>query len=133
MKIAAVDEFGAVISDFSKERIYYQRSLILKPPTLLRPASRTTLLSFDPQQVNPLLFSWMKVPEVGEYEIQIARDPLFEKIIFTAKTMTNRLIFKGILSESETYWRIRSLFEANVSNWSETSSFQVQGPEAEGI
>ncbi|MBK8203347.1 MAG: hypothetical protein IPK68_13815 [Bdellovibrionales bacterium] len=133
VKIAAVDEFGTVISDFSKERIYYQRTLILKPPTLLRPASRTTLLSFDPQQVNPLLFSWMRLPEIGEYEIQIARDPLFEKIIFTTKTMTNRLIFKGILPESETYWRIRSLFEANVSNWSETSSFQVQGPEAEGI
>lgn len=133
VKIAAVDDFETIISDFSKERIYYQRSLILKPPTLLRPASRTILLSFDPKPVNPLLFSWMRVPEVGEYEIQIARDPLFEKIIFTTRTMTNRLIFKGILPENETYWRIRSLFEANVSNWSETNSFEIQGPEADGI
>ncbi|MBK7843173.1 MAG: hypothetical protein IPJ71_05670 [Bdellovibrionales bacterium] len=133
VKIAAVDESGTVISDFSTKRLYYRRSLLLKPPVLLRPAPGTILLSFDPQQATPLLFSWKKVPQVEEYEIQMARDPLFEKIIFTTKTMTNRLIFNGILSESETYWRIRSLFEANVSNWSETNSFQVQGSLSEGI
>ncbi|GBF49963.1 hypothetical protein LPTSP4_14840 [Leptospira ryugenii] len=71
-----------------------------------------------------LVFSWEKLPIKGKYQLLIAEDPDFKKVIKTSSTENHRLVIKEI-GDGTFYWKVallsnssESYLNSNVSNFS---------------
>lgn len=90
----------------------------LRPPTLKAPANGSTGL--------PIIvkMEWNLTPGGDKYEIQIAKDSLFNSMVFEGITDNNNSQTSEILEYFTTYWwRIRGLNDEGTSDWSEAWKF----------
>ncbi|MEI6091637.1 MAG: T9SS type A sorting domain-containing protein [bacterium] len=73
---------------------------------------------------------WHTIAEATHYQIQVAEDPNFDKIVFENENHTDTTIITDKLTGLKTYyWRVKAYTAKNVSSWSEVWDFRtVMGP-----
>ncbi|OFZ10942.1 MAG: hypothetical protein A2Z20_13015 [Bdellovibrionales bacterium RBG_16_40_8] len=127
VKVAAVDIKGQRLSDYVTKNLKLNAKLMLKAPEASLPADKITVIAFGKVKNDPILFSWRKNPEVSDYELEFSGDIQFKNILLTKKVKTNSYILKSKLPSRLVYWRVRSRYGNNVSEWSIPRSYEVQG------
>lgn len=69
-------------------------------------------------------FSWAPVAEATKYEFQLASDPAFGSIVYTAETVTTAAAVDSALADGIYYWRVRAIEPAE-SEWSPVATINV--------
>ena len=119
-KVRSVNSGGE--SDWSQTWSFTTQTVPPLAVKLISPANNATDVDFAAK------FIWKGIPNIINYQIEIAKDKDFLNIIFSNNeildtTFTNQSnIFeaKGIY-----FWRVRAKNESGVGTWSEVWSFQV--------
>lgn len=111
-------EAGGLKGPWSEVRSF--RVTKVMPPVLTSPS--------DGAIVAPdVTLDWMNVPGAIKYKLQVAKDPLFTRLIVSEATTE---LYKDLtdLPERNFYWRVKAIdAEGNRSPWSEVWMFTV-GP-----
>lgn len=90
----------------------------LRPPVLKAPANGSTGLPIV------VKMEWNLTPGGEKYEIQLAKDSLFNIMVFEGITDNNNNQTSEILEYLTTYWwRVRGLNDEGTSDWSEAWKF----------
>jgi len=85
----------------------------LRPPVLKSPPDNSTGMP------TVVLLEWFETEGGTKYEVQLARDSLFNDMVFEGLTETNTSQHTKILEYNKTYWwRIRGLNDDGQSDWS---------------
>ena len=82
---------------------------------------------------DSLNFSWDKVDGATAYEMQISKDPSFERVLYDYQNITDTTtaIKDSLDSGSTFYWRTRGTTTAKLGPWSGISEFRVIGTNLE--
>ncbi len=126
VKVFAVDQAGASISQAAQQEFSYKRDLVLKKPKAVLPDDNTTVMALNKNQMPPLLFAWQKNKFAENYELQFSADPTFSNILFQKNLVANRFLLQERILEKQIYWRVRSRFQSYTSDWSEVRSFDLK-------
>ena len=107
-------------------------SIVSQPPQALAALAAPSNLSPSgvSQSGSPVL-QWSRVGKAVKYEVQLATDPGFATLKYSATTTNHRATPTMTLPQQELFWRVRSINASNVkSNWAETSytASEVSGP-----
>jgi hypothetical protein len=92
-------------------------SSIAGSSSLLQPLNNTTSVEI------PVNLKWLANPNAQEYEIQIATDSNFNKIIDDATVLQNNYTSKLLVNNSNYFWRVRAKNICNVGEFSDSYSF----------
>ena len=99
----------------------------MRGPLPAMPADNTTIVAFDKEKVDPLLFTWKAQAANAEaYELQFASDPEFKSVLSTKKVNSDKFILKERFESQKVYWRVRAVAGDNQSNWSAVRSYEIQ-------
>ena len=107
-------------------------SFVAQPPQALAALAAPSNLSPSgvSQSGSPVL-QWSRVGKAVKYEVQLATDPGFTALKYSATTTNHRATPTMTLPQQELFWRVRSVNASNVkSNWAETSytASEIAGP-----
>ncbi len=107
-------------------------SFVAQPPQALAALAAPSNLSPSgvSQSGSPVL-QWSRVGKAVKYEVQLATDPGFTTLKYSATTTNHRATPTMTLPQQELFWRVRSVNASNVkSNWAETSytASEIAGP-----
>lgn len=95
-------------------------STMLNAPELISPANNSTGISSKP------IYLWRSVPNTKVYEIQVATDNLFTKLVFNADSLKDSSIISTDLLQDKTYyWHVRAKNDNSTSPWSVTWTFKT--------
>ncbi len=72
-----------------------------------------------------LLLTWQRNRFAGEYDLDVASDPSFERIFRRQKVKENFIVFLQYPPNGTYYWRVRSLAREIKSPYSQTFSFKL--------
>jgi hypothetical protein len=76
---------------------------------------------------GPVDFTWMTSDCPGNYDLQIATDPLFTKIIINESRLTNpNYTFGEALANTQYFWRCRATADTFTGTWSQSNSFTTK-------
>jgi hypothetical protein len=97
----------------------------LAPPILAEPVDQMTL--FFQKDISPFVWlEWKPVKNATHYNVELAQDPDFAKIVYSFKTNTQRYLIKDKLPQGLLYWRAQALGADNsVSPWATPFSMTV--------
>ena len=105
---------GNVTEVFSIEINNYQE--FISRPQLITPSNEN-------QEVIDFRFEWNSNPNVSKYLFQISLDSDISSIINETNTENNFISLKDLSSDTTYFWRVASVNECGVSEWSDISSF----------
>jgi hypothetical protein len=96
------------------------------PPTPVEPVSDAT---FSRSRLNQssdgsILLTWKKTLYTDSYEVEIALDPQFEKVIWKAKPKENYALFRA-KQDQNLWWRVRSTNSTGASNFNSGRKFTI--------
>ncbi len=117
---------GVPATVFSKPgKLTYYLKVPLSTPTLLKPYDQMTL--FFQQTSKPYIWlEWKPVRQAANYQIELASDANFTKMLVTADSKDSRFLIREQLPDSFLFWRIRAIGEGErVSNWSQTRTISI--------
>lgn len=77
------------------------------------------------KQNDPIEFQWTKSASALGYEIQIASDKNFEKVLFKKTLEENHIQFSEQLPKGSYFWRVKSYHYWADSDWSKYREFKV--------
>jgi hypothetical protein len=120
------DEIELVEKDEPKPPFKEPPQKEIESPQLIQPINRVTAVFFGNGRMVPLIFSWSQVSEAVNYEIQVAEDAKFSKIIFKDKTDKTQVVLRENFSSSQAYWRVRARNKDRLSPWSSVWVVEVQ-------
>lgn len=89
----------------------------LPVPTPQFPRPKTSFLSLE-NSVSFMNFKWKPVMGAKYYEVQIAADADFTKIVDTFTSESSAYTFKKPLPEGRIFWRVRAVSATRSSEWS---------------
>lgn len=115
----------------TSEYNYFQRQ---PKPILIEPKNKMTV--FLQKDIEPFIWLyWNSVNHKQNFELEIALDESFEKIVLQRKLTENRFLIKNKLPLSKIYWRVRQTDEdpTLVSEWTEIREFQLIHQKNEGV
>lgn len=114
--VTVIDRYG---NEYSPRFVGEEEQLAVTPQ-LLYPADGDSILL-------PNWLTWQAVEDAIGYQIELAYDPVFSRIIATMPTDTNAFLtqsFQQLDGTTLCYWRVRALAANRLSNYSETRSFR---------
>jgi hypothetical protein len=132
VRVFATNEVGEPVSPSSNiERFNYQIKNLLKEPLLIRPFNDTTV--FLQQDDNPYLWlTWKPVDDAEQFQVEIATDPEFTRVIDSATVKSSnekflRYLMSKRLAYGKYYWRVKSISETEKadSQWSKPNLFYL--------
>jgi hypothetical protein len=107
-------------------------SFVTQPPQALAAlAAPSNLSPSGVSQSGAPVLQWSRVGKAVKYEVQLATDPSFTTLKYSATTTNHRATPTMTLPQQELFWRVRSVNATNVkSNWNETSytASEIGGP-----
>ena len=92
-------------------------SKAIPSPRLSEPRRNTTVIVMD-NSIPFVSFQWKETPNTTYYEVQIAEDPQFKKVIDQLKVNSARFTLQKALPEGRVYWRVRSYRKKEFGEWS---------------
>lgn len=95
-----------------------------QPPELVGP-EHNALFTTTEVTTPQIEFTWEMSAPTGEFEIQIAKDAEFEKIIFKNVISGKSFRLRQRLPEGRLYWRVRYQKGKLNSDWSESRVFEI--------
>lgn len=99
-----------------------------KPAVLAAPRLLSPLNGAVGQSQTPTM-EWQAVPDIGNYEIQLALDPAFGQIAYeTALSGVTWTLEDALPGAVDVYWRVRATTTENVGPWSSSFRFTTEGP-----
>ncbi len=115
---AKTTKFGEFILGYPDYESMVYEPKLLQPP--------------DSSSVNenlPLTFSWAPVGFFNNFDLQVAKDSLFNQIVLNQTSLKNTKYTLNYLSANTTYyWRMRTTNDAGTSKWSNTFVFTSTPP-----
>lgn len=127
VRVFATNNDGVPTSPSSNvEKINYDLKNLLPPPELVKPFSETTV--FLQSDDNPYLWlDWKPVQEAEFFNVEVATDPEFTRIIASEKTNANRYLIVKRIPYGRYFWRVKSISESEKtdSDWSQTNRFYL--------
>jgi hypothetical protein len=93
-------------------------------PTLLEPSRRTSLITLESSTVF-VNFRWRPASKATSYDVQIAEDADFSKIVEQVSVRSNRYVFQRRLPEGKVFWRVRAKTKSGPSDWSDVYDLNV--------
>jgi hypothetical protein len=117
---------GSPVTAFSKPgKLNYNLKVPLATPNLTEPSDQMTLF-FQKTSLPYIWLEWNPVRQAVSYQVEIAYDPEFQKMVFSAETKERRFLIRKQLPESVLYWRIRATGDdMRISNWSPPRSMSI--------
>jgi hypothetical protein len=106
----------------------------LGKPILTEPKNKMTV--FLQKEIEPFIWlNWDSTVNQKRFEIEIALDKSFSKIIKRQSLEENRFLIKDKLPLGKIYWRVRQLDDNPdlISDWTETREFQLIHNKNEGV
>lgn len=77
---------------------------------------------------NPPNLEWIKIKGAKSYQVEIAKDKVFKKVVAEPKVKTPKFTW-STARPGEYYWRVQALGEmGQIGPWSDVESFIVQAP-----
>ncbi|MBM2815337.1 MAG: C-terminal target protein [Ignavibacteria bacterium] len=105
----------ASVSEWSTD---WKFTTIVGPPLLKYPVNNTRGIA------SPVLFGWWASNGASTYQIQVATDSLFAKIVADSSGIKDTTFTKNLAYYTKFYWRVRSKAKAGTSPWSVVWSFK---------
>ncbi|MBK7842766.1 MAG: hypothetical protein IPJ71_03590 [Bdellovibrionales bacterium] len=132
IRVVSLNSIKQEISDYSRPLNVARTLLNLKDNEELLPSLRITnrepssnLVSVNGAPIY-YVFSWEKITQARQYEIEVSRDPSFREILAKYKTETNHYSSTRSLSEGLVFWRVRAVDGARiVSRWSAIQPIRI--------
>ncbi len=124
--VAAANSKGTPMSEFREHTFQFERRLMLKTPHLKMPSDNMTLIAFDANHVDPIVFIWKEIAGTKYYVLQFASDGAFKNILAEKRASQNRFILKDRLSSGTIYWRVRAHTDSTYSEWSAPRQYEMQ-------
>ncbi len=95
-------------------------ALLPPRPVSISPLEDSTVV------VSPVTLKWESAPGASYYEVEIAADSGFTKLLKDTSSVTSTsLVFQGISSHNTYYWRVRSWKPQLAGEWSGVSVFST--------
>jgi hypothetical protein len=94
----------------------------ISSPTMIAPSNETTIYTSHPR------LDWVDIPGATSYIVQVSLDPTFASSVFVVSATivdSNYTFISEAPPDSTFYWRILTINENKVSNWSPTYSFDT--------
>ncbi|MBI5216249.1 MAG: T9SS type A sorting domain-containing protein [Ignavibacteriae bacterium] len=89
-------------------------------PMLSRPPNNSEI------DKNATVIAWNQAYNALRYQLEVSEDSLFEEDVLLDTILTRTFIIASFLSEgTKYYWRVRSLNDTKISQWSEIWSFRT--------
>lgn len=134
-RVIASDSSQTIKSEFSNvESSNYNYIKRLAKPILTEPKNNMTV--FLQKEIEPFIWlNWDSAVDKKQFELEIALDKGFSKIIIRRKLDENRFLIKDKLPLGKVYWRVRQLAEDPnlISDWTDTRVFQLIHNKNEGV
>lgn len=132
IRVVSLNSIKQEISDHSRALNVARTLLNLKDDEKLLPPLRITnrepssnLVSVNGAPVY-YLFSWEKIDQATQYEIEVSRDPSFREILAKYKTNLHQYSSNRSLSEGLIFWRVRAIDGTRiVSRWSAIQPIRI--------
>jgi hypothetical protein len=93
-------------------------------PTLLEPSRKTSLITLESSTVF-VNFRWRPDSKASSYDVQIAEDADFSKILEQVSVKSTRYVFQRRLPEGKVFWRVRAKTKKGPSDWSDVYDLNV--------
>ncbi len=106
----------------------------LSKPVLTEPKNKMTV--FLQKEIEPFIWlNWDSTVNQKDFELEIAFDKKFARIITRKKQPENRFLIKDKLPLGKIYWRVRQMASDPdlISDWTETREFQLIHNKNEGV
>lgn len=92
-------------------------------PILYEPLNSQKLISQD-----PLTIRWTGKGMYNSFNVQISTDSTFATILQETNTNLSNLEISGLTNNTKYYWRVNSVLDYQVGEWSEVWSFEITDP-----
>ncbi len=124
-RVRVLGSKGEALSEFSDAgKIVYSLTPPLAKPMLTEPNTKMTLF-FQKQKWTPFFFAWKKTADAEQYQLEVSKDPLFQKVIVRHQPTLNQFLMPGSLPPGTYFWRVRAHSKTFSSQWSETRQFDL--------
>lgn len=132
IRVVSLNSIKQEISDYSRSLNVARTLLHLKDNEKLLPSPRITnrepssnLVSVNGAPIY-YVFSWEKIDQARQYEIEVSRDPSFREILTRYKADSNHYSSTRSLSEGLIFWRVRAIDGTRiVSRWSAIQPIRI--------
>ena len=126
-RVIAYDSSQPITGYSNVQPIVYNYSARLSPPNAEEPRNKVNI--FLQQDIEPLIWLvWVKDTKAINYEIQVATDPEFSKMLINEKNVKDsRFLIKTKIPIGPIYWRVKAVAEKpdETSSWSESRVFTL--------
>ncbi|HRO66749.1 MAG TPA: FecR domain-containing protein [Pseudobdellovibrionaceae bacterium] len=127
IRVQGIDEDGEPVTRFSEtQTLRYNYHDPMAPPRLAEPYDRASI--FLQTTKNPMFWlEWTRVKEATSYQVEIAGDAGFEKVLFRTEAKDPRVLLQNKVPTGKFFWRVRSRIneENRSSMWSEVRTFEI--------
>lgn len=124
-RVRALGPSGLPLSDYSEPKSFnYVYRIPLTTPVPLEPAENFTLF-FQREEDVYFRLTWRPVRGTEKYELEIAQDPEFKNIVLKKAVKDNRVGLNSLGADGTLYWRVRSVSDQRVSNWSRARAMKL--------
>lgn len=109
---------------FSEPQTFnYTYKIPLAQPVLVEPMANSTVFFQDSE--GPFWFSWKKVRQAEQYELEVATDAEFKNKLVSKQTSNSRFLFSEKVPSGQLYWRVRASNPERQSHWSEPRAVKI--------
>lgn len=116
---------GKPLTPYSNRgELQYNLKVPLATPSLLEPASNMTLF-FQKTAAQIFWLEWKNVRQAESYQLEVATDKEFAKVVFKTETKKPRFLMKQKLPQGKLFWRVRADGDGKSSHWSEARRMKV--------
>lgn len=132
IRVVSLNSIKQEISDYSRSLNVARSLLNLKDDEKLLPSPKITnrqpssnLVSVNGAPIY-YVYSWEKVDQARQYEIEVSRDPSFREVLAKYKADSNHYSSNRSLSEGLIFWRVRAIDGTRiVSRWSAIQPIRI--------
>lgn len=125
-RVIAQDATQPITGYSNTESIEYSYSARLAPPEAEEPRDKVNI--FLQQDIEPLIWLvWVKEVKAIGYEVEVATDAKFKKLLLKDKTKDARFLIKNKVPMGSIYWRVKAISQNpnESSDWSPARVFTL--------
>jgi hypothetical protein len=115
--ISQANDFGEYIIGLERN------SLEIYPPSLLYPIDKKSFVNNSPVFIN-----WSPTGRYDSFNLQVALDKNFENIVIDTIDLKDTRLILNFTANSNYYWRVRTSYKMNFSEWSTVREFSFSEP-----
>ena len=77
---------------------------------------------------DTIIIKWTGKGYYNSFNVQVSTDSLFNSILYETNTNNSQYAISGLSNNTKYFWRVNSVHDAQISQWSEVWSFEIADP-----